>query len=62
MTKTPALDISTGGNDDAFAGMVPMRRIARSEEIGEGVVFLLSDRASYMTGAVLNIDGGMIAA
>ena len=62
MTKTPALDISTGGNDDAFAGMVPMRRIARSAEIGEGVVFMLSDRASYMTGAVLNLDGGMIAA
>ncbi len=62
MTKTPALDISTGGNDEAFAGVVPMKRIARSEEIAEGVVFLLSDRASYMTGAVLNIDGGMIAA
>lgn len=36
----------------------PMNRIAYPEEMAEGVVFLASDRASYMTGHPLAIDGG----
>ena len=36
----------------------PMNRIAQPEEMAEGVVFLASDRASYMTGHPLAIDGG----
>ncbi|MBI1179702.1 MAG: glucose 1-dehydrogenase [Alphaproteobacteria bacterium] len=62
MTKTPALDSATGGNDEVFAGVVPMKRISRAEEIAEGVAWLLSDKASYMTGANLHLDGGMSAA
>ena len=37
---------------------VPLRRFARPEEIAEVVLFLASDRASYVTGAVLSMDGG----
>jgi NAD(P)-dependent dehydrogenase (short-subunit alcohol dehydrogenase family) len=33
-------------------------RYARPEEIAAGIVFLASPQASYMTGTVLNIDGG----
>jgi NAD(P)-dependent dehydrogenase (short-subunit alcohol dehydrogenase family) len=36
----------------------PMNRIAQPEEMAEGVVFLASDRSSYMTGHPLAIDGG----
>ncbi|MEN3950300.1 glucose 1-dehydrogenase [Iodidimonas sp. SYSU 1G8] len=61
-TKTPPLDAATGGNDELLTGIVPMKRLARSEEIADGVVFLLSDKSSYMNGGALNVDGGMIAA
>lgn len=37
---------------------VPLRRIARSEEIAAAVVWLLSEEASYVTGAELVVDGG----
>lgn len=61
-TKTPPLDAATGGNDDLLTGVVPMKRLARSEEIADGVVYLLSQKSSYMNGGALNVDGGMIAA
>lgn len=38
---------------------VPMSKIGEPEDIGEGVVFLASDCAKYITGDVLRIDGGM---
>ena len=40
------------------AAVVPMGRVAKPEEIAEGCVFLLSDRAGYVTAANLPIDGG----
>ena len=40
---------------------VPMRRMGRADEVGEVIVFLLSSRASYVSGTTLPIDGGLIA-
>ena len=40
----------------------PMNRIAEPEEMAEAVVFMASDRASYMTGHPLAVDGGFLAA
>ena len=37
---------------------IPLRRLGRPEEIGDVVCFLASDRASYVTGAVVRVDGG----
>jgi len=40
---------------------IPLRRYARPEEIAQVVVFLASDRAAYVTGAILSMDGGTSA-
>lgn len=38
--------------------LVPMKRIGAPAEIAQSVVFLLSDAASYITGANLRVSGG----
>lgn len=47
---------------DAMAqATIPMKRLAEPIEIAEMVLFLASDRASYMTGAIVPVDGGYTA-
>ncbi|MEE1809626.1 3-oxoacyl-[acyl-carrier-protein] reductase [Streptomyces sp. BE133] len=38
---------------------IPLRRMGRAEEVGDLVAYLVSDRAEYITGSVLQIDGGI---
>jgi len=45
----------------AWIAMVPLGRYGHPEEIAAGVVFLASPDASYVTGTILNIDGGIQA-
>jgi len=45
----------------ALLDKTPMRRFGTPEEIAAAVVFLASDKASYVTGATLAVDGGMTA-
>lgn len=50
-----------GGDPDRaarLAHMVPMARTGSAEEVAKGVLFLLSDEASYITGSTLNVTGG----
>jgi NAD(P)-dependent dehydrogenase (short-subunit alcohol dehydrogenase family) len=37
---------------------VALGRLGRPEELGDVIAFLLSERASYLTGATVNVDGG----
>nr|MEC9419250.1 SDR family oxidoreductase [Pseudomonadota bacterium] len=58
-TITPA---GGEGNPDVLAfiaGLHPMKRMADAREIAQAALFLLSDRASFMTGSPTIIDGGM---
>jgi 3-oxoacyl-[acyl-carrier protein] reductase len=51
--------------DDVAAqsrGRIPLARYGRPEEYGDAAAFLASERASYITGTVLRVDGGMIGA
>ena len=50
------------GSRDALIAAVPMGRAGRREEVGNAVLFLASDEASYITGAELVVDGGFSAA
>ena len=40
------------------AARLPMRRFATTEEIAQGVIYLASEKADYMVGSMLTIDGG----
>jgi len=40
---------------------IPMKREGKAEEVAYAVLFLASDEASYITGAELVVDGGIIA-
>jgi NAD(P)-dependent dehydrogenase (short-subunit alcohol dehydrogenase family) len=48
-------------NEASISAMHPMNRLGRPEEIASGIAFLLSDEASFITGHILNIDGGFQA-
>jgi 3-oxoacyl-[acyl-carrier protein] reductase len=43
------------------AAAIPKGRLGRPEEVAELVAFLVSDKAEYLTGAVIDITGGVIA-
>jgi 3-oxoacyl-[acyl-carrier protein] reductase len=52
--------LRTQDETDALAARVPMQRVAQPAEIAECVLFLASDAASYMTGACLDVNGGVL--
>jgi 3-oxoacyl-[acyl-carrier protein] reductase len=47
-------------NAEAIKQMVPMKRAGKPEEVADLVSFLASDQATYITGQIISINGGMI--
>jgi 3-oxoacyl-[acyl-carrier protein] reductase len=57
---SPSMRAVSGG-EEALIPTVPLRRLGTVDEMAEIVEFLLSDRASYITGTTIVADGGVTA-
>jgi NAD(P)-dependent dehydrogenase (short-subunit alcohol dehydrogenase family) len=51
----------TAENKAALAAQVPLGRLGRPAEVADGIVFIASDDARFITGHILNVDGGHTA-
>jgi NAD(P)-dependent dehydrogenase (short-subunit alcohol dehydrogenase family) len=52
------------GNEDrkaALIGRVPFKRAGKVEEIADAIAFLASDKASFVTGQIIDVNGGITA-
>jgi NAD(P)-dependent dehydrogenase (short-subunit alcohol dehydrogenase family) len=64
VTRTELVEraIATGAvSEQLYVGRTPMRRLAEPSEIADAVLFLASDRAGFVTGTTLVVDGGWSA-
>ncbi|MFL4909011.1 SDR family NAD(P)-dependent oxidoreductase [Streptomyces sp. MMS24-I2-30] len=67
MLRASARTFSDGSNRgaqalvEAWGGMHPLGRVARPAEVAEAIAFLAGDRASFITGVSLPVDGGLLA-
>jgi NAD(P)-dependent dehydrogenase (short-subunit alcohol dehydrogenase family) len=64
--KTPALERWVPKDEidatlDTFAPLHPLGRVGTPADVANAVTYLLSDAASWVTGAILNVDGGVMA-
>lgn len=57
--RTPMTDSLTDEQKKAFMENIPLKRIAEPEDIANAVAFLASNEASYITGQVLHVNGGL---
>jgi NAD(P)-dependent dehydrogenase (short-subunit alcohol dehydrogenase family) len=62
--ETGMLNRFTGNaeNKASLVSVVPLKRVGTPEEIANAIVFVGSDKASYVTGTSFSVDGGMLAA
>ena len=60
MMETPMSADALRERGQTYLERIPLGRIARPEEVAAVIVFLASDNASYMTGATVDVSGGML--
>ena len=58
--KTEMTDVLSDEVKENAKKQIPLGRFAEPEDIANAAVFLASDKASYITGQVLLVDGGMV--
>ena len=61
-TDTPLLQAVPEKHREAFVKATPMRRLAKPSELADAVLFFASDRASFITGQVISVSGGLTLA
>lgn len=59
--KTPLLELLDEATMKALVGLHPMGRLGEASEVAELVLWLSSDKASFVTGSYYNVDGGYLA-
>ncbi len=59
-TKTPLTDAWGEKVNEEFAAKIPFKRYAEPAEIADAILFLASDRSRYITGEILDVNGGFI--
>jgi gluconate 5-dehydrogenase len=52
--------LDKGNNRESLESLVPARRLGHPEEVADAVAFLASDRAGFITGQILYVDGGRV--
>ena len=59
--KTYGAETTTDEVLEGFNAFHPIGRIGTPEDVAHGILYLLSERANWTTGTVLDIDGGVMA-
>ncbi len=49
------------GTSDSWSATIPLRRVAKPEDVGDVIAFLASSEASYLNGCCIPVDGGILA-
>jgi 3-oxoacyl-[acyl-carrier protein] reductase len=57
--QTPMTDVLPDKAKEELKRMIPMERLGQPEDVAYAVLFLVSDASSYVTGQVLNVNGGI---
>jgi 3-oxoacyl-[acyl-carrier protein] reductase len=57
--ETPMTDAIPEAAKEEWKKWIPMQRLGRPEDVAEAVLFLVSESSSYITGQVLNVNGGI---
>ena len=58
--ETEMTEVLSDQVKERAAAQIPMGKFGKAEDVAEAVTFLASDRAAYITGQVLQVDGGMV--
>ena len=59
-TETSALQKTAGEYAQQMIKTMPLARLGQPRDMADAVLFLLSDEASWITGHILNVDGGQL--
>jgi 3-oxoacyl-[acyl-carrier protein] reductase len=57
--ETPMTDVLPEKTKEELKRLIPMERLGQPEDVAEAVLFLVTEASSYITGQVLNVNGGI---
>lgn len=58
--QTDMTDVLSDKVKDTIMNTIPLKRLGNPEDVANAVAFLASEEASYITGQIINVDGGMV--